>query len=638
MTIVSLIISLVSVGLLIFVLYLNKRLEQRLIEREGDSERLRQQYETESQRIRAEAQSTVDAVRTEHQAETERLRQLYNSETQRIRAEAEGSLAKAQAVVDQQAAEMKQELERVREHYQAQARAGQAAAEALVARTLRDVEPLRKYEGLREPEAEVRRLLSQALEESTALRKEARDLLGRAHEAASQQRVEAQQHAKELNRQAEALLRQATLDAGRVVSDAEKRAEQIAGDAYETMRDKKTLEQAVQALWNTVEGYGDRYVVPTRSLLDELAEDFGHTEAGEALRTARQHSTRMVELKEASSCNYQEPDRRDRANRFVVDAFNGRVEAILSRVKHNNYGTLAQEIRDAFSLVNLNGVAFRDARILPAYLDARLAELKWAAVVQELKLQEREEQQRIREQMRDEEKARREYDRAMREAALQKEMFQKAMEEAQVKVQQASAEQKAFYERQLAEVTTKWKEAEEKNQRAMSMAQQTRRGHVYIVSNIGSFGENVYKIGLTRRLEPQDRIDELGDSSVPFDFDIHAMIYSEDAPALENQLHKHFVVGQVNKVNHRKEFFRVDLQHIREEIEKLGITPKWTMGAAAAEYRETQLIEQKMKDNPSVRDAWIRRQLELESMEPDVPETDFGGDPRAAREAVVIGR
>lgn len=61
------------------------------------------------------------------------------------------------------------------------------------------------------------------------------------------------------------------------------------------------------------------------------------------------------------------------------------------------------------------------------------------------------------------------------------------------------------------------------------MAQQTKSGHVYIISNIGSFGENVYKIGMTRRLEPTDRVRELGDASVPFPFDIHAMIYSEDA-------------------------------------------------------------------------------------------------------------
>ena len=80
------------------------------------------------------------------------------------------------------------------------------------------------------------------------------------------------------------------------------------------------------------------------------------------------------------------------------------------------------------------------------------------------------------------------------------------------------------------------KEAQEKKERALSMAQQTKRGHVYVISNIGSFGENVYKIGMTRRLEPTDRVKELGDASVPFQFDIHAMIYSDEAPTLENEV------------------------------------------------------------------------------------------------------
>ena len=165
---------------------------------------------------------------------------------------------------------------------------------------------------------------------------------------------------------------------------------------------------------------------------------------------------------------------------------------------------------------------------------------------------------------------------------------------------------------QLEELAGKLKEAEERNQRAISMAQQTKQGHVYIISNIGSFGEHVYKIGLTRRLEPLDRIHELGGSSVPFEFDVHALIFSEDAPALEHKLHKHFVMMQVNKVNCRKEFFRVDLRQIREEMKELGITGKWTMAAEAAEYRETLAIEKAVSADPAKRELWIKRQLQLE--------------------------
>jgi hypothetical protein len=139
----------------------------------------------------------------------------------------------------------------------------------------------------------------------------------------------------------------------------------------------------------------------------------------------------------------------------------------------------------------------------------------------------------------------------------------------------------------------KYDEAEARNQRALSMAQQTRRGHVYIISNLGSFGEHVYKVGLTRRLEPMDRIKELGDASVPFEFDVHAMIFSDDAPSLEKELHRHFEDSRLNKVNMRKEFFRAPLAEIRNEIEQKGVDVHWTMMAEAREYHESLAISRK---------------------------------------------
>ena len=297
----------------------------------------------------------------------------------------------------------------------------------------------------------------------------------------------------------------------------------------------------------------------------------------------------------------------------MVDAFNGKVDTILAKVRSDNAGTLQQEMRDAFTLVNFNGQAFRNARITDSYLALRLDELHWACAAFQLKEQEREEQRRIKEQIREEEKARREYERAIRDAAREEEAVKRAMEKATALLAKASDEQKAKYEQQLAELGQRLTEAEQRNQRALSMAQQTRRGHVYIISNVGSFGENVYKIGLTRRLEPLDRVRELGDSSVPFEFDVHAMIFAEDAPALEHQLHRHFVLNQINKVNYRKEFFRVDLGHVKSEIEQLGLNAKWTLAAAAQEYRESLAIEKLIKEDPRAREAWLKRQLLYEA-------------------------
>jgi hypothetical protein len=595
MTIAFAVFFVLSLGFAIFLLFKNKRLEDDVL------------------RVQNEAQSSVAEAQ---KAADQRIAAMQQ--------ESQASLAEAQKLIDQQFAEMQQESERVRKHYETESRKIQESADALVAKTLKDFEPLRKYEKFRDAEAEAQSQLSEALKAATSLRTDAQIWLEQARNFAANERSLAIQRAKEMREEAEALLTQATRDAGRILAEAEKRAEQVAGDAYIALRDKQTLEQALPALWNATEGYGDRYVIPTHSLLDDLAVDFGYTQAGQALRSAREQAQRMVEQKQASSCNYVEPDRRDRANRFVVDAFNGRVDAILTRTKHDNYGTLEQEIRDAFSLVNLNGLAFRDARILPTYLDARLAELKWAVVVQELARKQRDEQRYLKERLRDEEKAKKEYEEKMRQAAKEEELKRKAVEEAEKKFAGATAEQKAHYEQELQKLRQDLTEA---TQRALTIAQQTKKGHVYIISNVGSFGEGIYKIGQTRRPDPQDRVDELSVASVPFEFDIHALIESENAPALEHKIHRRFMAMQVNKINPRKEFFRVKLADIRSEIDKLNqgedfTITHWTDKADATEYKETLDIEsdaQKKQKWLAHRQAMTDRQLKLDMLRLPLP-------------------
>lgn len=120
----------------------------------------------------------------------------------------------------------------------------------------------------------------------------------------------------------------------------------------------------------------------------------------------------------------------------------------------------------------------------------------------------------------------------------------------------------------------------------------TRSGHVYVISNIGSFGEHVYKIGMTRRLDPLDRVRELGDASVPFQFDVHAVIYSEDAPALEAALHRAFNSRRVNQVNERKEFFKVTIDEIAQVVHQHAGEIQITKDAEAKEYRQTLAMMQ----------------------------------------------
>jgi len=465
---------------------------------------------------------------------------------------------------------------------------------------------------LAEAKQTLERTVHEATETKARILAEAQEAREAAENESNELRKLTRQETKGIKDQAKAALDAANEKVAEIIRKANERAEEIAGSAFEAMKKADELKQTARAMKNIIEGYGDQYIIPSHSLLDDLAEEFGFKEAGRELKAAREHAKSMLRSNTAATCDYKEVTRKMTAVEFVVDAFNGKVDSILTRVKHDNAGTLEQKIRDAFNLVNHLGKPFKDARIKEAYLEARLSELKWAAIVQQIKLEEREEQRRIREQMREEQKARREYEKAIREAAKEEDMLRKAMEKAQKMIDKASAEQKAQYEEQLRGFQEKLKEAEERNQRAVSMAQLTRRGHVYIISNVGSFGEEVFKIGLTRRLEPLDRVKELGDSSVPFAFDVHAMILHDDAPALETKLHKKFVLNQMNKVNHRKEFFRVSLKELREEIESMGLDAKWTMAAEAREYRETQAIENAIQNDHAAMEAWINRQLDLD--------------------------
>jgi vacuolar-type H+-ATPase subunit H len=434
---------------------------------------------------------------------------------------------------------------------------------------------------------------------------EARITLGQAKTKAVETVREAETKARdvlqEVLKRSDTQMQKARDEADQMIAEAKAKAIEIASDALDA-RDRASEYQAVaNALKNVIEGYGDEYIVPSQSVLDGLAEEFGFTDAGEKMKQARILSKTMIKEGQAAACDYVEDIRRRTAIAFVVDAFNGKVDTILAKTKAENVGKLRQEILDAFVLVNKNGQAFRNARITEAFRDARLEELRWGAVLVELKNLEREEQRSIKERIREEERARREYEKAIRDAAKDEAKIQAALEKARAEMAQASEDQKAKYEQQLAGLMEKLQEAEARAQRALSMAQQTRSGHVYVISNVGSFGGDVFKIGLTRRLEPLDRVRELGDASVPFSFDIHAMIFSEDAPSLETALHKKFNELRVNKVNSRKEFFRLGLTDIRDAISELGIAAHFTLLARAEEYRETLAMERLPREEMEAR-------------------------------------
>lgn len=280
-----------------------------------------------------------------------------------------------------------------------------------------------------------------------------------------------------------------------------------------------------------------------------------------------------------------------KAVKITARAFNNECDAAIASVSWNNIQRMELRIQKAFDSINkLNDT--NQVVIDPGYLELKLQELQLAFEYAEKRRAVKEEQAEIRREMREEAKLEQEKEQAIKE----EERFAKLLAKAKDQANKAAGDKLAELNEQIAKLDEELRLAHEKSERALSMAQQTKSGHVYVISNIGSFGEDVYKIGMTRRLEPLDRVKELGDASVPFIFDVHAMIYCDDAPALENTLHRVFDERRLNMVNTRKEFFHVTLDEIKAEALKLAPEAEFVVTAEARDYRESQSIIAQRKE------------------------------------------
>lgn len=275
--------------------------------------------------------------------------------------------------------------------------------------------------------------------------------------------------------------------------------------------------------------------------------------------------------------------------KLMLRAFNGECDAAVAKVKYNNVRVMEARIGKSFDIIN--GLAeVNQCRIVAAYRDLKLAELRLVHEYEEKLQAEKEEQRRIREQIRDEEIAQRQLEKAREDAEREEAKYQEALDSARQEVALLEGAKQAKLSLRIEELERRLAEAHTNKERAIAQAQLTKSGHVYVVSNVGSFGEHVFKIGMTRRLDPLERIKELSDASVPFNFDVHAVIFSENAPALEAELHRQFELRRVNRVNERKEFFRVTIHEIAAAVHEKKSDVQFLTHAAAEEYRKTQAL------------------------------------------------
>ncbi len=282
-------------------------------------------------------------------------------------------------------------------------------------------------------------------------------------------------------------------------------------------------------------------------------------------------------------------------SRLMLKALNTECDLLLSKVKTSNYPRILERI-DRLAGTIEKAAASLKCGFSKEYIELKYKECELQYHYKLKEAREKEEQALIKEQMKEEQKAIKEFERALAKAQKEEQMYRKALEDVKNELTLTSDKDRNILLEKISVLEKQLQEAEENEKRAISMAEQTKRGHVYVISNIGSFGENIYKIGLTRRLEPLDRVKELGGASVPFSFDVHAMIYSEDAPALESQLHREFSKFRVNQVQLRKEFFDVDLAKIREKvIEITGNELDFKVTALAEDYYESLEIRRSLE-------------------------------------------
>lgn len=275
-------------------------------------------------------------------------------------------------------------------------------------------------------------------------------------------------------------------------------------------------------------------------------------------------------------------------SQLLIRSFNNECDVCVADVNFHNIEASRKRISKAFEILNKLGRTAKISLTAP-FLSLKLDELDVAFGYQLKKQAEREELKHQREEQREAAKLAREIEEAKARIGKEKKHFQKALEDVSRQIAAATGDSdRQELEAKRAEIQNRLGGLAKDEQDVFNREQNTRAGYVYVISNLGSFGENVYKIGVTRRLDPTERVDELGGASVPFDFDTHAMIFSDDAPSLETALHRAFVDRRLNLQDNRKEFYHVSIEEIEQAIKRnFSKTAEVVHLAEAAEYRQS---------------------------------------------------
>ena len=366
-------------------------------------------------------------------------------------------------------------------------------------------------------------------------------------------------------------------------------ANSLENDIKITRNDYGEKRKLLDRLKEQVAIYDDRLAFAELGLYEPHFE-FGDSEVfKEQIKAVRTKQKDMVSAKKATICptNWEVEGSRakgqtmvNRQTRLTMRAFNNECEAAIANTRWNNVVAMEKRILNAAKAITKENTSMK-LSLNENYVALKIDELHLTHEYREQLKLEKDERAEVARAEREEKKLLAEARAAEKEEKKYKALLDKARKEAGVSDNNEEMQQK------VAELEAALEDAHAKSERAKAMAEMTKSGFVYIISNVGSFGEEMVKIGLTRRLDPNDRVKELGDASVPFGFDTHAMIYSDEAPALEAALHKQFSEQRVNMSNMRKEFFRVSLEEVETAVTELAPDAEFFKDREAQEWYET---------------------------------------------------
>lgn len=278
--------------------------------------------------------------------------------------------------------------------------------------------------------------------------------------------------------------------------------------------------------------------------------------------------------------------------KLLIRAFNTECDDVIDHVRFNNVESSEKRINSSFSAISNLGTIC-SISLTNRFRDLKLSELHLAYEYQIEKQKEKDRLKELRAEERERVKLEKEIEAERKKLEKESQHYNNAVKQIESQIANADPSELPALQEKLAELEGKLTDVKKAIEQVDYRAANQKAGYVYIISNIGAFGEGVYKIGMTRRLEPMDRIDELGDASVPFDFDVHALIFSEDAPALEAALHRAFEDRKLNMVNTRREFFRVSLDEIKDVVKNnYDKTVEFLDVPPAEQYRESELIRE----------------------------------------------